>query len=86
LVNAGRTWWSVAVAVAVALVLLLGSFTIGGAAVGHRLARPEHPLGFAENLLQLAGEVTAAVAGTVYLTGRSSRRGPQVRGESGTPD
>jgi hypothetical protein len=44
-----------------AAVLLIGSATMGSAAISYRVSHPTHPLGFTEDWLQLLGEATAAV-------------------------
>jgi hypothetical protein len=54
------------VAGVLALVLLLGSGTLGWAAVSYRLSHPQEILSFSEDALQVAGELlvvcTAVVA------------------------
>jgi hypothetical protein len=48
-----------------ALVMLMGSATLGSAAMAFRLSHPDAVLGFAEDTLQLTGELLAAGAGIV---------------------
>jgi hypothetical protein len=47
------------------LVLLLGSATLGWAAVSFRLSHPQELLGFSEDVLQLSGELLAVSAAVV---------------------
>ena len=60
---ARRVRHSVALAGALAAVLLIGSATMGSAAISYRIGHPTHPLGFIEDWLQLIGEATAALVG-----------------------
>jgi hypothetical protein len=71
---ATRIRWMPAVGAAFALVLLLGLATLGSAAVTYRLTHPTAGIGFAEDSLQLIGEIVAFVSGftaTVQSYGRS---------------
>jgi hypothetical protein len=54
-----RHW--LAAGMVLATVLLIGSATMGSAAISYRVIHPTHPLGFTEDWLQLLGEATAAV-------------------------
>ena len=82
LVAATRLRWAPATGAAFAAVLLVGAATLGSAAISYRLTHPGAIIGFAEDTLQLAGEVIALVAGlgaTVQTyasptTSRSPRR------------
>ena len=60
---ATRIPWMPAVGAAFAAILLIGAATFGSAAVSFRLTHPELIIGFAEDSLQLVGEVIAVVAG-----------------------
>jgi hypothetical protein len=64
LVSTGIRWLPVLGAF-FALVMLVGSATLGSAAMALRLSHPEAVLGFAGDALQLAGELLAAGAGIV---------------------
>lgn len=73
-----RVRHSVAIGAAFAAVLLIGSATMGSAAISYRISHPAHPLGFIEDWLQLLGEATAALpiafAATRHrLSGRTHR-------------
>ena len=74
----GRSW-SVRVAVTVALIPLVGSFTVGGDAVIHRLTHPGRPLGFVEYVLHLAVQVTTVIAAAGYLIGSAAHRRQERR-------
>jgi hypothetical protein len=60
---ATRIPWMPAVGAAFAAILLIGAATFGSASVSFRLTHPELVIGFAEDSLQLVGEVIAIVAG-----------------------
>ena len=53
--------YSIAAGVALAAVLLIGSATMGSAAISYRITHPAHPLGFTEDWLQLLGEATTVI-------------------------
>jgi hypothetical protein len=60
---ATRNRWMPAVGAAFAAILLIGAATFGSASVYFRLTHPGLVIGFAEDSLQLVGEVIAVVAG-----------------------
>jgi hypothetical protein len=60
---ATRNRWMPAVGAAFAAILLIGAATFGSASVSFRLTHPGLVIGFAEDSLQLVGEVIAIVAG-----------------------
>jgi hypothetical protein len=60
---ATRIPWMPAVGAAFAAILLIGAATFGSASVSFRLTHPGLVIGFAEDSLQLVGEVIAVVAG-----------------------
>jgi uncharacterized membrane protein len=59
--------YSVAAGGMLAAVLLIGSATMGSAAISYRVSHPAHPLGFSEDWLELLGQATAAVAAAFAL-------------------
>ena len=62
---ATRIPWIPALGAAFAAILLIGAATFGSASVSFRLTHPGLVIGFAEDSLQLIGEVVAIVAGIV---------------------
>ena len=60
---ATRIPWMPAVGAAFAAILLIGAATFGSASVSFRVTHPGLVIGFAEDSLQLVGEVIAIVAG-----------------------
>ena len=60
---ATRIPWMPTVGAAFAAILLIGAATFGSAAVSFRLTHPGLVIGFAEDSIQLVGEVIAVVAG-----------------------
>ena len=71
---ATRIRWMPAVGGAFAVILLIGSATLGSAGVSFRLTHPGAVLGFAEDSIQLAGEVIAAGAGIAATVQRGRHR------------
>lgn len=77
--------WMPTVGAVLAVILLIGSATLGSDAVSYRLTHPGGSIGFAEDWLQIPGEALAAVAGfaaTVQLL----RRAPMQDRAGRTPD
>jgi hypothetical protein len=74
---ARRVRYSIALAGALAAALLIGSATMGPAAISYRISHPAHPLGFAEDWLQLLGEATTAVAALAAARHRHKSRPPR---------
>jgi len=56
-------WWMSSVGAMLAVILLVGSTTLGADAVSYRLTHPAQTLGFTEDWLQILGETMATVAG-----------------------
>jgi hypothetical protein len=73
---ARRIRHSVTVAGVWAAVLLVGSVTMGWAAVSYRVSHPTHPLGFGEDWLQLVGEAAAALTAAFAIA--RHRRGDRA--------
>lgn len=73
---------SIVPGVVLAAVLLIGSATMGSAAISYRVSHPTHPLGFIEDWLQLLGEATALLP-AVFIAARHS---PRQRTQPGRND
>ena len=84
LVAASRLRWAPATGAAFAAVLMVGAATLGSAAISYRLTHPGAIIGFAEDTLQLAGEVIALVAGLGATV--QAYRVPPRPGHPGVPD
>lgn len=73
--------YSVAAGGVLAAVLLIGSATMGSAAISYRVSHPRHPLGFSEDWLELLGQATAAAAAVFalarHLLSSRARRRPK---------
>lgn len=75
---ATRIRWMPMLAGFFAATLLIASFTTASASVLYRLSHPGEIIGFAEDSLQVAGEILAAASGvavTVQLIRRRNSRG-----------
>ncbi|GAB3986120.1 hypothetical protein GCM10029978_100790 [Actinoallomurus acanthiterrae] len=64
---ATRVRWTTGVGAAFAAILLIGSATMGAPAISYRLTHPAVIVPFAEDVLQLLGEMTATGAGIAAI-------------------
>ena len=74
--------WMPTVGAVYAFILLIGAATFGSASVSFRLTHPGFVIGFAEDSLQLVGEVIAIVAGIAATVQLLRNRVPGHRLES----